>query len=132
MQYIWTLYDDYVSSLSAWKQQLFKRVTPRLRHRDQKDRTFDHIMTNSYATQELCHTVYGRRKKAMKVVYPPLDPRFFTETTTLSPDKYFIYIGRLSIFAKHLDVIINLCNLYKVQLLIAGDGPDKEYLMSIA
>lgn len=33
---------------------------------------------------------------------------------------------------KHLDKIILLCNKYTIPLIIAGDGPDKAYLMSIA
>lgn len=79
MQYIWTLYDDYLASFSGWKKKLFERVTPRLRRRDQKERGFDHMMANSYATQQLCHEIYGRKKKDMNVVYPPLDPVFFEQ-----------------------------------------------------
>lgn len=48
------------------------------------------------------------------------------------PDNYFFYINRLTKLFKHLDKIILMCNHYKVPLIIAGDGPDKDYLMSIA
>lgn len=133
MHYIWTLYDAYVWSMSGWKKKLYQYITPRLRHRDAKPRSYDIIYANSESTKIQIKNIYfPLLSPKIEVIHPPIAEQFFHETIVTKPDNYFFYINRLTKLFKHLDRIILLCNKYKVPLIIAGDGPDKAYLQSIA
>ena len=132
MHYIWTLYDEYVWSMLWRKKLLYKRVTPRLRRRDQQYRPYDTIYANSQSTMTQVKKIYRLWDQSVQVIHPPIAKQFFTESVVTLPDNYFFYINRLTKLFKHLDKIILLCNRHHVPLIIAGDWPDKEYLMSIA
>lgn len=133
MHYIWTLYDAYVWSMTGWKKKLYQYITPRLRRRDAKPRSYDIIYANSESTKKQIKKIYfPLLSPQIEVIHPPIEPSFFHETIMTKPDNYFFYINRLTKLFKHLDRIILLCNKYKVPLIIAGDGPDKAYLQSLA
>lgn len=132
MHYIWPLYDEYVASMTWRKKRLYSTITPYLRRRDSKARSYDIIYANSESTRKQISKIYGLDYDKIQVVHPPIAEQFFEESVVTVPDNYFFYINRLTKLFKHLDKIILMCNHYKVPLLIAGDGPDKDYLMSIA
>ena len=119
--------------MSGWKKKLYQYITPRLRHRDAKPRSYDIIYANSESTKIQIKNIYfPLLSPKIEVIHPPIAEQFFHETIVTKPDNYFFYINRLTKLFKHLDRIILLCNKYKVPLIIAGDGPDKAYLQSIA
>lgn len=133
MHYIWTLYDAYVWSMTGRKKKIYERVTPRLRHRDKRLRSYDTIYANSESTKKQIKNIYfPLLSPKIEVVHPPIAEEFFHEQVVVKPDNYFFYINRLTKLFKHLDRIILLCNKYSVPLIIAWDGPDKAYLQSIA
>ena len=133
MHYIWTLYDAYVWSMRWRKKKLYEKITPRLRTWDKKPRSYDVIYANSESTKKQIKDIYfPLLSPKIEVIHPPIAAQFFHETITTKPDNYYFYINRLTKLFKHLDRIILLCNKYKVPLIIAGDGPDKVYLQSIA
>jgi len=133
MHYIWTLYDAYVWSMRGRKKKLYELITPRLRRRDAKPRSYDTIYANSESTKKQIKKIYfPLLSPQIEVIHPPIAEAFFHESVVTKPDNYFFYINRLTKLFKHLDRIILLCNKYKVPLIIAGDGPDKAYLQSIA
>lgn len=133
MHYIWTLYDAYVWSMQGRKKKLYELITPRLRLRDTKPRIYDTIYANSESTKKQIKDIYfPLLSPKIEVIHPPIAEEFFHEQVIIKPDNYFFYINRLTKLFKHLDRIILLCNKYKVPLIIAGDGPDKAYLQSIA
>jgi glycosyltransferase involved in cell wall biosynthesis len=115
------------------KKKMYQYITPRLRRRDAKPRSYDTIYTNSASTKKQIKKIYfPLLSPQIEVIHPPIEASFFHETIVTKPDNYFFYINRLTRLFKHLDKIILLCNRYKVPLIIAGDGPDKVYLQSIA
>ena len=119
--------------MSGRKRRLYKTVTPRLRERDSLPRSYDVIYANSKSTKRQIKNIYfPLLSPHIQVVHPPIGQQFFNEPVATVPDNYFFYINRLTRLFKHLDRIILLCNRYKIPLIIAGDGPDKGYLMSIA
>lgn len=132
MHYIRTLYDEYVSFMSGRKKRLYQAVTPYLRRRDRRVRHYDIIYANSQSTKSQISSIYHLDKKHIQIVYPPIATTFFHERIVTVPDNYFFYINRLTRLFKHLDKLIHLCNRHQVPLIIAGDGPDKAYLQSIA
>ena len=46
--------------------------------------------------------------------------------------EYYLYIGRLVKFVREVDRIIALANSMEIPLLIAGSGPDEQYLKEMA
>lgn len=121
--------------MNGRKQWLYKKVTPRLRRRDTQQRNYDTIYCNSESTKSQIEDIYFswiEKKPDIQVIHPPIEQRFFHEPIATVSDNYFFYINRLTRMFKHLDKIILLCNQHQIPLLIAGDGPDKDYLMSIA
>lgn len=133
MHYIWTLYDAYVWSMSGRKKKLYTFITPRLRRWDTKTRHYDTIYANSESTKKQIKDIYfPLLSPHIEVIHPPIEWQFFKEPIATVPDNYYFYINRLTKLFKHLDRIILLCNKYSVPLIIAWDGPDKDYLMSIA
>ena len=132
MHYIRPLYDEYVTAMKGRKQRLYIRITPYLRRRDSKRRTYDSIYANSESTKQQISTIYHLDSSKITVLHCPIDPQFFDHAAVTVPDNYFFYINRLTKLFKNLDKIILMCNHFQINLLIAWDGPDKEYLMSIA
>lgn len=132
MHYIRPLYDEYVSAMTGRKQRLYIRITPYLRRRDSKIRNYDIIYANSESTKQQISKIYALEQSKITVLHCPIEEKFFEQDVVLFPDNYFFYINRLTKLFKNLDKIILMCNHFKINLLIAWDGPDKEYLMSIA
>ncbi|NOZ43765.1 MAG: glycosyltransferase family 4 protein [bacterium] len=48
------------------------------------------------------------------------------------PAQYYIFIGRLNILVRKVNIIIQLFNQLQIPLLIMGSGPDEKFLKSIA
>lgn len=133
MHYIWPLYEEYVSYMKSWKRRLYKKITPKLRRRDSRPRHYDKIYANSESTRRQIKSLYfPHQDPHIEIVHPPVEERFFKESVSLIPDNYFFYINRLTKMFKHLDVIIELCNLHEIPLIIAGSGPDEKELKALA
>lgn len=129
MQYIWENYDEYVSKLSWIKNILFRAITILLRPWDKQYRKYTTIYANSNYTASCAKQYY---QLSAQLWYPPLDKLFWTASLVVHPRDYFVYIGRLVRFIREVDRIIMLCNDLHLPLLVVGDGPDEEYLHSIA
>ena len=70
---------------------------------------------------------YGR---GAAVVYPPVDTTFYHPNGS-APGSYFLIVSALVPY-KQVDVAIEACRLAGVPLRIAGDGPERERLRSLA
>lgn len=129
MQYIWSHYDEYIHKITWYKLVLFKRITPKLRKRDQQYTKYSTIYANSQYTANLAKEIYNINAK---IKYPKVEEVFLDVKVNLIPNSYYLYVGRLVKFVKELDKIIQLFNEIKQPLLIMGDWPDEQYLKSIA
>lgn len=129
MQYIWANYQENLAKLKFPIKQFYQLITPFLRHWDSKPRHFDQILTNSHYTAE---TVRLRYHQESVVQYPHIDDRYLTLDISDDIQDYYVFVGRVIIFLKELDLIIRLCNASGDRLIIIGDGPDMQYLQSIA
>jgi hypothetical protein len=106
--------------MTGRKKKLYEFVTPRLRRRDKKSRSYDIIYANSESTKKQIKNIYfPLLSPKIEVVHPPIAEEFFHEQVVTKPDNYFFYINRLTKLFKHLDRIILLCNKYSVPLIIA-------------
>ncbi len=135
MQYIWSHYDEYVKKFSWITKYIYKYSTKYLRIWDKKYINFDEICFNSSYTKELFNKIYCK-KSNWHIVHPLVDiPNYnkynIKKKYNINWD-YYIYIWRLVKLVKHLDKIIEIFNKTWKKLIIVWDGPDKEYLQSIA
>ena len=129
MQYIRTHYDEYTQKLKSWRWRLFKQITPPLRKRDKQHRKYDNVITNSIYTQKIAKELYNLDSI---IEYPAIEQMTLQYTPSTEIHDYFVYTGRLVTFVKELDKIITACNQTKTNLIIIGDGPDKEKLQTLA
>jgi len=130
MQYIRTHYDEYRKKITSWRWRLFKQITPPLRKRDSKYRKYDTVITNSLYTRKTAKELYNLDST---IKYPPIEENLLQQTASDTEiHDYFVYTGRLVSFVKELDKIITACNQTKNNLIIIGDGPDKEKLQELA
>ncbi len=90
----------------------------------------DNFIANSQVVKRKIQRYYNREST---VIYPFCDVKYFTEYQgeNRESEPYFLILSRLSAWKK-IDLAIEACNKLQVKLLIAGEGPDKKRLSSIA
>ena len=129
MQYIWSHYEEYLHKFSGLKKQIFKFTASYLRKRDLKYTHFDQVICNSQYTQKLAEDIYHIKSS---VIYPKIKDEYYFAGISPAPKPYFVCIGRLVNFVRECELIIQTFNALKLPLLMIGDGPDAQYLKSIA
>ena len=129
MQYIWSHYEEYLNKFSGLKKQIFKFTASYLRKWDLKYTHFDKVICNSQYTQKLAEDIYHIKSS---VIYPKIKDEYYFAGISPAPKPYFVCVGRLVNFVRECELIIQTFNALKLPLLIIGDGPDAQYLKSIA
>ena len=129
MQYIWSHYEEYLNKFSGLKKQIFKFTASYLRERDLKYTHFDKVICNSQYTQKLAEDIYHIKSS---VIYPKIKDEYYFAGISPAPNPYFVCVGRLVNFVRECELIIQTFNTLKLPLLMIGDGPDAQYLKSIA
>ena len=129
MQYIWSHYEEYLNKFSGLKKQIFKFTASYLRKWDLKYTHFDKVICNSQYTQKLAEDIYHIKSS---VIYPKIKDEYYFAGISPAPKPYFVCVGRLVNFVRECELIIQTFNALKLPLLMIGDGPDAQYLKSIA
>ena len=129
MQYIWSHYEEYLNKFSGLKKQIFKFTASYLRKWDLKYTHFDKVICNSQYTQKLAEGIYHIKSS---VIYPKIKDEYYFAGISPTPKPYFVCVGRLVNFVRECELIIQTFNALKLPLLMIGDGPDAQYLKSIA
>ena len=129
MQYIWSHYEEYLHKFSGLKKQIFKFTASYLRKWDLKYTHFDKVICNSQYTQKLAEDIYHIKSS---VIYPKIKDEYYFAGISPTPKPYFVCVGRLVNFVRECELIIQTFNALKLPLLMIGDGPDAQYLKSIA
>ena len=129
MQYIWSHYEEYLNKFSGLKKQIFKFTASYLRKWDLKYTHFDKVICNSQYTQKLAEDIYHIKSS---VIYPKIKDEYYFAGISPDPKPYFVCVGRLVNFVRECELIIQTFNALKLPLLMIGDGPDAQYLKSIA
>jgi len=87
----------------------------------------DIFVTNSKTVQSRIQKYYRRNSF---IVYPPVNvPKKYQPTH--NKEDYYIYLGRLS-KGKNISLAIHACNALRRRLIVAGDGPERHCLQTIA
>ncbi len=139
MQYIRSHYDEYAKKIKKWwwlKYKIYQYTSKKLRRWDMNYNKFDEYYFNSNYTKKCFENTYGTKIDKAQILNPLVKIPNYKEISikdfSVKEKEYFIYIGRLVKFVKHVDIIIKAFNQTWDKLVIVGDGPDKEYLQSIA
>ncbi|PIQ77635.1 glycosyl transferase [Candidatus Peregrinibacteria bacterium CG11_big_fil_rev_8_21_14_0_20_46_8] len=127
MRFAWDWTHEYLKNESLLKRAAGALLLKKLRLWDQyaSDRP-DHLIANSRNIQRRIHKYY-RRDAA--VVYPPVDIERFSPAKRR--ENYFVMISNLTPY-KRVDLAIYLFNKIGRRLVIIGDGPQRDFLKSIA
>ncbi len=127
MRYIWDQAYQYFGQLTRliWPGILF------LRKWDVAgSKSVDHFIAISRFISARIRCYYRRDST---VIYPPVDTEYFEQEAPLVKEHgtYFLYAGALVPYKK-VDLIIETFNDLGLPLIIAGDGPERERLQSLA
>lgn len=129
MRYAWDYAHEYFDQkwFGPVKKWLAKGAMEKIRLWDKvaSDRP-DYYIANSEHVQQRIRKYY---RLDCDVIYPPVDVDKFSSSRK-SKD-YFLIVSTLANYKK-IDLAINLFNKTGKKLVIIGDGPEREFLESIA
>lgn len=128
MRYAWDLYHAYLRREARGVSRLFMGPVfhyLRLWDRLAADRV-DLLVANSRTVQRRIAKHYGRDAR---VVYPPVAVDEFSPDTR--PGKHFLVLSRLVAY-KRFDLAVEACTRLGVPLVVAGDGPERRRLKTMA
>ena len=129
MRYAWDWTNEYrgENNISGWKYLLYSPLMKYLRQWDfiASDRA-DLYLANSRNVQNRLKKYY---KVSSEIVYPAVSVERFRAKE--GNENYFLIVSTLTPYKK-IDLAIHLFNKIGRRLVIIGDGPQREYLESIA
>ena len=127
MRCLWDLRHEYLASMPAWIRPIFRFGVHYVRQWDfSAAQRVDAFIANSENVAERIQTYYRR---SSTVVYPPVDTHNGFLNNEI--DDYYLSVGRIVDF-KRIDLLIQVCNELKRNLVIVGTGRDEKKLRSMA
>lgn len=129
MRYAWDYAHEYMKEqkIGTLRKISAQRMMHKVRLWDQvASERVDYYLANSHHVRKRIKKYY---RKEAEVLYPPVDIGRFTVTS--EHKDYFLIVAALTPFKK-IDLAVQLFNKIGKQLVIIGDGPQREYLQSIA
>src|SRR5579862_7846242 len=128
MRWAWS-YQNYANreSFGLSQRALLPMFIRELRRWDERaSRQPDHFVANSRAVADRIKRVYHR---SAEVIHPPIDTERFRPTGR--PEDYYLVLSRLVSY-KRVDLAVKICTERGKNLLVIGDGPDRENLEAMA
>lgn len=129
MRYAWSHMDIYLRSSSKIIRPLLKFFFKKLQKWDKT--TIDNVdlyIANSYNVAKRVEKYYNREAV---VVHPPIEEKLFKKELKQSTNEVYLSFGAITPY-KRIDLLINVFNLNGKELVIIGDGSEKEKLKKIA
>ena len=129
MRYIWTHTENYLNNLSGFKKLVFKSCLNYLRKIDLREsKKVSLFIAPSTAVRDRISEIY---KREAVVIHPPVDVSSIPNVSYKKED-FYLFVGRLDIPYKKVDVLIRAFNENKRKLIIIGSGFDEDKLKSMA
>ena len=131
MRYIWQAQADYFQYGDSFhiRRTALRAMTLPLRSWDRSTaERVDYFIANSRHVQERIARCYNR---PADVIYPPVDTKFFTLAQNGNGANFYLVVSAL-VPSKRLDLAVEAFNRSGKPLVIAGSGPDLDYLKSRA
>ena len=128
IRYAWDLEDEYLLGMGFFKRNIARLILAYIRAWDLRTLSrVDVFVANSDYIRQRIERLYNRTSI---VLYPPVDTGKFIGETVKSD--YYFTSARLVPY-KRVDLIINAFNqLPHLKLIVSGDGPELENLVSIS
>ncbi|WP_248927134.1 glycosyltransferase [Paenibacillus hamazuiensis] len=93
-----------------------------------KSRGIHHLIANSSVVQKRIKDHYGL---SSTVIFPPVGVSRFHVAERRNGGGYFLIVSRLVSY-KRIDLAVEACTKANKQLVVIGDGPDRERLQKLA
>ncbi len=127
-RYLWDLRATYRTHASPLQRLAMSIGGPVLRRMDRRSaRGVDYFIANSRYVMNRISRIYGREAT---VVYPPVTQKRMGKVITRR-EEYLLALGRLVPY-KRVDLIIQAAERLGMRLIVAGDGPERGSLESLA
>ena len=130
MRYAWDQFEAYFGQVRVGRarNRLYRLAFSRLARWDAatSGRANEYVAISRHVAARI-RRYYGREAT---VVYPPVDTTFYHPNGS-TPGPYFLIVSALVPY-KRVDLAIEACRLAGVPLRIAGDGPERGRLQSLA
>lgn len=127
MRYLWSHSREYMRGLALPQRMVFACTLPYLRWWDRRSAEgVDAFVANSHNVQQRIATYYGRDST---VIHPPV--RFDRFRMARQKEGYYFILSALVSY-KAIDVAVRAFNKLGKRLIIAGTGPEQDYLKSLA
>ncbi len=130
MRYCWGFTNEYLNSVNKFLRPILAFFFERLRRWDQT--TIDNVdlyIANSNNVAKRVKKFYDREAK---VVYPPISDDLFTKIISKENKKdVYLSFGAITPY-KRIDLLVDTFNKNGEELIIIGDGSEKEKLKKIA
>lgn len=128
IRYAWDLEDTYLHDVNVLKKWLAKYTLAYIRKWDLKTlNSVDYFIANSKYIQERIQRIYQRDAT---VIYPPVDLKAFEPNS--DKENYYFTTARLVGYKKTDLIVKAFAKLPHLKLVVAGEGPDLDWLKSIA
>jgi glycosyltransferase involved in cell wall biosynthesis len=128
MRWAWS-YESYSTreSFGLAQRRLLPILIRGLKHWDESaSRQPDHFVANSKVVAQRIRQTYGR---CAEVIHPPIDTDRFHRSA--EREDYYVVLSRLVSY-KRIDLAVQACTERRKNLLVIGQGPDRQRLESMA
>jgi glycosyltransferase involved in cell wall biosynthesis len=113
--------------MGSFKRALFPHLIRFLREWDKgAARQPDHFVANSKTVAARIERSYGR---TAEVIHPPIDLNRFKPSG--EQEDYYLVLSRLVSY-KNIEIAVKACTELNRRLVVIGDGPDRDRLISFA
>lgn len=127
-RYLWDLSETYRRYSGATPSLALRLAAPMMRALDRRSaRTVTQFVGISNFVAARITRAYDR---PASVIYPPVAPKSATRGSAARED-FLLVLGRLVAY-KRVDLAIRAAELLGIQLVVAGDGPERQRLRQIA
>ena len=133
--YYWSKYRDYLRNpgfgIFNWPARIGLKILAKpMRRWDYASAQLpDILVANSNYTKNQIQKYYQREST---VIYPPVDTENFAKFAAEAQErKGFVIVSRQTPYKK-IDLAVKACSNFNLPLTVIGNGPEHEYLKSIA
>jgi len=132
MRYAWDRRADYFrSSTTLHKAPIATARNVVLDWMAQWDRTTSNRVTDFVAiSKTIAQRIAKCYDRPSRIVYPPVDTQFYTPSD-LQREEFYLCVSALVPY-KRIDLIIEACNRLNRQLIVIGEGPERQNLQRLA
>jgi glycosyltransferase involved in cell wall biosynthesis len=127
MRYAWYMRNEYLSKFNGIKKKIAEVTLDYLKNWDRRTSSLvTHFIANSKNVKNRIKQVYNRDSV---IIYPPVDCNRFA--LSYEDDGYYLVVSALVSY-KRIDIAVKAFNTTNQKLVVVGNGPELNYLKSIA